>query len=150
LADRIGRLNLLWPFTLLSGLLCLFLWLLGNTLAILILFACCFGITVSNINALPASVIGQITPDGSLGARVGAFYSVIAVASLVGTPIGGALIVDKEKKEGYQWLILFSVSIVPIFLDIELNDKQGTSLIIGSLFMLGSRLLHDRNLTKRW
>jgi MCP family monocarboxylic acid transporter-like MFS transporter 10 len=70
---------------------------------------------VSNINALPASVIGQITPDGSLGARVGAFYSVIAVASLVGTPIGGALIVDKEKKEGYQWLILFSVSIVPIF-----------------------------------
>jgi hypothetical protein len=55
-------------------------------------------------------VIGQITPDGSLGARVGAFYSVIAVASLVGTPIGGALIVDKEKKEGYQWLILFSVS----------------------------------------
>jgi MCP family monocarboxylic acid transporter-like MFS transporter 10 len=68
--------------------------------------------TMSNINALPASVIGQITPDGSLGARVGAFYSVIAIASLVGTPIGGALIVDREKKEGYQWLILFSVSIV--------------------------------------
>jgi MCP family monocarboxylic acid transporter-like MFS transporter 10 len=112
LADRIGRLNLLWPLTLLSGLLCLFLWLLGNSLAILVLFACCFGMTMSNINALPASVIGQITPDGSLGARVGAFYSVIAIASLVGTPIGGALIVDREKKEGYQWLILFSVSIV--------------------------------------
>lgn len=110
LADRIGRLNLLWPLALLSGFLVLFLWLLSNTLAVLILFACCYGFTVSNINALPASVVGQITPDGSLGARVGAFYSVIAVASLVGTPIGGALIVDKTTKNGYQWLIIFSVS----------------------------------------
>jgi MCP family monocarboxylic acid transporter-like MFS transporter 10 len=123
LADRAGRLNLLWPVTLVSGLLCLFLWLLGNTLAVLVLFVCCFGITVSNINALPASVVGQITPDGSLGARVGAFYSVIAVASLVGTPIGGALIVDKYEKEGYRWLILFSVSgLDPVTLGRETNS----------------------------
>jgi MFS family permease len=104
-------LNLLWPTTLLSGLFCLFLWLLSNCLAVLVLFACLYGFTVSSINALPASVIGQITPDGSLGARIGAFYSVVAVASLVGTPIGGALIVNKDDKDGYQWLIVFSVSV---------------------------------------
>jgi hypothetical protein len=34
--------------------------------------------------------------------------------------------------------------------DIGLTNKQGMSLIIGSLFMLGSRLLHDNNLAKRW
>jgi hypothetical protein len=45
---------------------------------------------------------------------------------------------------------LFCQYSTDFFLDIELNDKQGTSLIIGSLFMLGSRLLHDRNLAKRW
>jgi MFS family permease len=86
LADRVGRLNMLWPMGLLGGFLCLFLWLLSDT-------------------------IGQITPDGSLGARIGAFYSVIAVASLVGTPIGGALIQDKNTKDGYRWLIVFSVSV---------------------------------------
>ncbi|KAF2818719.1 MFS general substrate transporter [Ophiobolus disseminans] len=134
LADRIGRLNLLWPTALLSGFLCLFLWLLSETLAVLILFVCLYGITISNINALPASVIGQITPDESLGARIGAFYSLIAIASLVGTPIGGALIVDKDRKAGYRWLIVFS----------------GVSLIVGSLFMLASRLLHDKDLRKRW
>ncbi|KAF2034332.1 MFS general substrate transporter [Setomelanomma holmii] len=134
LADHVGRLNLLWPTTIISGLLCLLLWLLSSSLAVLILFACLYGMTISNINALPASVVGQITPDGSLGARIGAFYSVIAIASLVGTPIGGALIVDKESKDGYRWLILFS----------------GVSLIVGSIFMLGSRLLHDRDLRRRW
>jgi hypothetical protein len=47
-----------------------------------------------------------------LGARIGAFYSVIAVASLVGTPIGGALITDHETKDGYRGLILFSVKLL--------------------------------------
>jgi MCP family monocarboxylic acid transporter-like MFS transporter 10 len=110
LADRVGRLNFLWPMGLLGGFLCLFLWLLGDTIAILVVFVGMYGFAASNINALPASAVGQITPDGSLGARIGAFYSVIAVASLVGTPIGGALITDKNTKDGYRWLIVFSVS----------------------------------------
>jgi MCP family monocarboxylic acid transporter-like MFS transporter 10 len=109
MADRVGRLNLLWPATLLSGCLCLFMWLLSNSLPVLILFACLYGLTISNISALPASVIGQMTPDGNLGARIGAFYSLIAIASLIGTPIGGALITRKDEKDGYRWLIMFSV-----------------------------------------
>jgi MCP family monocarboxylic acid transporter-like MFS transporter 10 len=96
---------------LLGGFLCLFLWLLSDTIGGVVLFVCVYGFAASNINALPASAIGQITPDGSLGARIGAFYSVIAVASLVGTPIGGALIQDKHTKDGYRWLIVFSVSV---------------------------------------
>jgi MFS family permease len=111
LADRVGRLNMLWPMGLLGGFLCLFLWLLSDTIGGVVLFVCVYGFAASNINALPASAIGQITPDGSLGARIGAFYSVIAVASLVGTPIGGALIQDKNTKDGYRWLIVFSVSV---------------------------------------
>jgi MCP family monocarboxylic acid transporter-like MFS transporter 10 len=95
---------------LLAGFLCLFLWLLSDNIGGLVLFVCVYGFAASNINALPASAIGQITPNGNLGARIGAFYSVIAVASLVGTPIGGALIQDKNTKDGYRWLIVFSVS----------------------------------------
>lgn len=110
LGDRFGRLNLLWPATLVSGCLCLFLWLLSHSLATLILFVCVYGFSVSSVTALPPSVIGQITPDDKLGARIGAFYSIIAVSSLVGTPIGGALITDDKSREGHRWTILFSVN----------------------------------------
>jgi MCP family monocarboxylic acid transporter-like MFS transporter 10 len=95
---------------LLSGLLCLVLWLLSNSLAVLVLFACLYGFSTASVTSLPAAVVGQITSGGCLGARIGAFYSVIAVASLVGTPIGGALITNADQKEGYRFLILFSVS----------------------------------------
>lgn len=108
--DRIGRLNLLWPITLVSGCLCIFLWLLGNSMATLIFFVCVYGFLTSNVTALPPSIIGHITPNEKLGARIGAFYSVIAIASLVGTPIGGALITNHDTRDGYRWLIAFSVS----------------------------------------
>jgi MFS family permease len=137
--------------SLLGGFLCLFVWLLSDTIGGLVLFVSIYGFAASNINALPASAIGQITPDGSLGARIGAFYSVIAVASLVGTPIGGALIQDKDTKDGYRWLIVFSVSHKAYGRLLWMADQfQGVSLTLGSLFMLASRLLHDRDLGKRW
>ena len=104
-----GRLNLLWLVTLFSGSLCLFLWLLSNDLATLILFACAYGFSASSVTALPTSIIGEITPGDRLGARTGAFYSVITIASLIGTPIGGTLITDEHIREGYRWLIVFSV-----------------------------------------
>ncbi|CAN9319547.1 unnamed protein product [Alternaria alternata] len=109
LGDHIGRLNLLWPITFVSGCLCLFLWLLSTSMATLIFFVCVYGFCTSSVTALPPSVIGQITSDDKLGARIGAFYSVIAIASLIGTPIGGSLITDDKAKDGYQWLISFSV-----------------------------------------
>lgn len=46
-----------------------------------------------------------------IGARIGAFYSVVSVATLVGTPIGGVLLGSNPKsKEQYHGLIAFSVS----------------------------------------
>ena len=110
LGDRIGRLNLLWPMVMFTGCICIFIWLLINKLAAIVLFACLYGFGTGNFTALLPSVVGQITPDENLGARVGAFYSIVAVASLVGTPIGSALITDDKTMDGYRWLIIFSVS----------------------------------------
>ncbi|KAF3045693.1 hypothetical protein E8E12_011267 [Didymella heteroderae] len=134
LGDQIGRLNLLWPVVMFTGCICIFVWLLINSLAVTVLFTCLYGFGTGTFTALLPSVVGQITPDENLGARVGAFYSVVAVASLVGTPIGSALITEDTSRQGYWWLIIFS----------------GTAIIIGSLFMLGSRFLHDRSLYKKW
>lgn len=94
-----------------TGCMCIFVWLLVNSLAVTVLFACIYGFGTGNLTALLPSVVGQITPDESLGARVGAFYSVVAIASLVGTPIGSALITNEDSREGYWWLIVFSVSL---------------------------------------
>ncbi|KAL6703697.1 hypothetical protein ACN47E_009391 [Coniothyrium glycines] len=134
LGDRVGRLNLLWPMALVSAFLCIFLWLPSQSLAVLALFAALYGFTTSSVTALPPAVIGQITSDDRLGARMGAFYSVVAIASLVGSPIGGALITDNEGKGGYAGLIGFS----------------GVALLVGSMFMLSSRLLHDRDMRTKW
>lgn len=32
----------------------------------------------------------------------------------------------------------------------KIDMRQGVSLIVGSLFMLASRLVHDKGLRKRW
>lgn len=110
LGDRMGRLNLLWPMVMFTGCICILVWLLIDSLAVTVLFACLYGFGTGNFTALLPSVVAQITPDENLGARVGAFYSVVAIASLVGTPIGSALIENDETKQGYWWLIVFSVS----------------------------------------
>lgn len=112
MGDRMGRLNLLWPVVTFMGCICIFIWLLINSLAMTVLFVCLYGFGTGVITALLPSVVGQITPDECLGARVGAFYSIVAIASLVGTPIGSALITDDDTREGYWWLIIFSVRIL--------------------------------------
>ena len=109
--DILGRLNLLWPMVLITGCLCVFVWLFNTSLAMLILFACLFGFSTGKFAALIPSAIGQVTPDEKLGARMGAFYSVVAIASLVGTPISSALITDNNQRDGYSRLICFAVSI---------------------------------------
>lgn len=128
----------------------MFVWLLIDSLAVTVLFACLYGFGTGNFTALLPSVVGQITPDENLGARVGAFYSIVAIASLVGTPIGSALIENDETRQGYWWLIVFSVSTCEQDIGTHADKHKGTAITIGSLFMLGSRLLHDKSLRKKW
>ncbi|KAF2656732.1 MFS general substrate transporter [Lophiostoma macrostomum CBS 122681] len=136
LGDIIGPLNLLCPTGFLVGLLSLILWLPYTTLTPLILFACLFGFFSGMFIALNSPVIARISPKEKLGARIGAFFSVIAIASLVGTPIGGALLPkgDDLAREAYRGVILYS----------------GGTILFGALVLFGSRILHDRNLRARW
>ncbi|KAF2476628.1 MFS general substrate transporter [Lindgomyces ingoldianus] len=116
LGDTIGRLNLLYPIIILSGLLSLFMWLLAASLPAIIAFSCIHGYCTGHFVALLPAVVGQISPDEKLGARMGAFYSLVAIASLVGTPVGGALIKGKSR-EGYQNIIFYTVNglvLIPI------------------------------------
>ena len=120
--DMIGRLNVLWPTTMTLGILCLSIWLIEPSLPILIVFGCLYGFSWGQFLALLPSAIGQICPEEKLGARMGAFYSVVSIAGLLGTPIGGAL---REKKtvHGYRRLIIYSVW-YPFHYDIYVNKLR--------------------------
>lgn len=74
--------------------------------------------------ALIPPVVSQISPDEKLGARIGAFYSMIAISSLIGTPLGGALIKGKTR-EGYQNVIIYAVSTNWRLLQVYADDSLG-------------------------
>lgn len=96
--------------TFLSGFFCLSVWLLSSSLPVLELFASLFGFTSGAVLSLLPSVISQIVPDDKVGARIGAFYSVISIATLTGAPIGTTIIgEDPTTREDYRGLIAFSV-----------------------------------------
>ena len=110
LGDRIGRLNVMVPMTFLSGMLCLSLWLLAPSMSILALFAMLYGFTSGAVVSLLPTSVSQIVPKNKIGARTGAFYSVISIAILTGAPLG-AIIIGKapEGRDDYRGLIAFSV-----------------------------------------
>lgn len=90
--------------------MCLSVWMFSHTVLILALFASLFGFTSGAVISLLPSAASQIVPEHKVGARVGAFYGLISIATLAGAPIGIAIIgKDPMTKEDYRGLIAFSV-----------------------------------------
>jgi MCP family monocarboxylic acid transporter-like MFS transporter 10 len=97
--------------TFLSGFLCLSVWLPASSLPVLALFASLFGFTSGAVISLLPSTVSQIVPDHKVGARIGAFYSLVSIATLTGAPIGTTIIrKDPTTSEDYRGVIAFSVS----------------------------------------
>ncbi|EIM91720.1 MFS general substrate transporter [Stereum hirsutum FP-91666 SS1] len=109
LADIYGRMNVLVPTTLISGILCLALWLPSNGTVPVIIFACVYGLFSGAFISVCPATVGQISPTSKLGARIGTFFGVVAFATLTGTPIGGAFTAGAEGVEGYRRVAIFSV-----------------------------------------
>jgi MFS family permease len=98
--------------TILSGIQCLAMWLVTSNTGVLIAFVSLYGFCSGVFISVLPVIVAQISPKHKLGGRIGAFYSVIAIAQLVGSPIAGALI-KKEKgtegSSGYTYLVVFAV-----------------------------------------
>ncbi|KAH7050049.1 major facilitator superfamily domain-containing protein [Macrophomina phaseolina] len=109
LADRTGRLNLLYPMTIVSGVFCLAMWLPSQNVATVIAFVCMYGFSSGIFISVTPAVVAQISPDEKIGARIGAFFTLAAIATLIGTPVAGSLI-HEDSQDGYTNLILFAVS----------------------------------------
>jgi MFS family permease len=109
-ADKIGRLNLLYPMTCLSGIFCLTMWLPATNVATVISFVCLYGFSSGVFISVTPAVVAQLSPDDKIGARIGAFFTLAAIATLIGTPIAGTII-DEGAHDPYKNLILFAVRI---------------------------------------
>ncbi|OMP85184.1 putative transporter MCH4 [Diplodia seriata] len=112
-ADRTGRLNFLWPMTVLSGVLSLSLWLLEQNIGMIMAFALLYGFTSGVFISVTPAAVAQIVPDDKIGARVGAFFTLTAFATLMGSPIAGTLI-DESSPDGYRNIILFTVGLLSL------------------------------------
>lgn len=134
-ADKTGRLNLLCPMTLLSGVFCLAIWLpdRSGSIGTVLTFVCLYGVTSGVFISVTPPAVAQISPDDKVGARIGAFFIPTAVATLLGSPIAGML-VDESSQDGYTNMILFA----------------GITLIAGGCLMCVGRILCDRDLKKKW
>ncbi|EJD00088.1 MFS general substrate transporter [Fomitiporia mediterranea MF3/22] len=132
-ADRYGRLNILCPATLISGILCLALWLPSRGAVSFIIFACLYGFFSGIFISVSSAAVGQISPVDKLGARIGTFFLPTAVATLVGTPIGGAFVKTGSKEE-YHHVAIFA----------------GSMIVVGSILLYISRLLCSKDIRAKW
>ncbi|RPD53739.1 monocarboxylate permease [Lentinus tigrinus ALCF2SS1-7] len=106
-ADRYGTLTVFVPVAAVCSVLLLGLWLPSRNSASIIAFAALYGLFSGGFSSLLPTYIASISPRESLGARIGSVYMVVAVATLVGTPTGGALLKDVDQKH-FNALIIFA------------------------------------------
>ncbi|EMC93054.1 hypothetical protein BAUCODRAFT_272483 [Baudoinia panamericana UAMH 10762] len=92
MADFVGPLNLIVPFTIIAGILCLALTgahSVASVIVILVIFGFCSGTLVS----LPPTIIVQLTANRAvIGTRIGMCFAIVSVGLLIGTPVSGAIL----------------------------------------------------------
>ncbi|KAH7927642.1 MFS general substrate transporter [Leucogyrophana mollusca] len=130
LSDVIGRFNLLTPTAFLSGLSCLVFWMFSESLATVMSFAAVYGFLSGAFISVITPCVAQISDIREIGTRIGILYTLISLPSLFGGPIAGAMLQDNHSYTGMIAL-------------------AGTSIIVGSLFILGSKLTVDKRIFAR-
>ncbi|KAI8990711.1 monocarboxylate permease [Trametes punicea] len=106
IADKVGPLNVFVPAATICSVLILALWLPSRNTGAIIAFSALYGLFSGAFVSLLPTYIATITPREIYGARLGSVYMVIAVATLVGTPTGGALLKEIDE-EHFKHLIIF-------------------------------------------
>ncbi|KAL2352108.1 major facilitator superfamily domain-containing protein [Cryomyces antarcticus] len=140
ISDRcIGPLNTLIPACLLSSMF-IWMWVGTTTHSALLVVACFYGFACAGIQVLYASTVHSFCLGAKnqerRGVRAGMVFSVVGVACLTGTPIGGALIkyrMDRGLANPYLGAQCFA----------------GVSLLMGGLLLLASRVVKEGWAAKR-
>ncbi|KAI0768225.1 major facilitator superfamily domain-containing protein [Trametes elegans] len=106
LADKTGPLNVMVPAAAISAILVLGLWLPSKSAGAIIAFAALYGLVAGSFVSLLPTYIATISPREVYGARLGSVYIFVGIATLVGTPTGGALLKVHDEQH-FRDLIIF-------------------------------------------
>lgn len=106
-ADKIGPFNSNMLMILLSAISCLAVWLpAGGSTAGLVVFAVVFGFASGSSIGLIPVCIGRLCRTQEYGRYYATCYTIVAVACLVGVPIGGNIM--KSNNGDYWGVIVFT------------------------------------------
>ncbi|KAK2781252.1 hypothetical protein FQN53_000658 [Emmonsiellopsis sp. PD_33] len=122
IADFIGPLNVVIPMTLASGIFA-FAWSGVHSTAGVIVVVVLYGFAAAGFVAVAPVVFMSITPDlRDFGTRLGMSFVLCGAGSLIGTPIGGAII---DRTGGY----------------VGVSALVGVCLVLSAMIMIVARLL---------
>ncbi|KAJ4286260.1 hypothetical protein N0V90_013294 [Kalmusia sp. IMI 367209] len=135
LAHYLGSIVTWGLCALTSGILSL-CWISIDTQASFIAFSVFWGFLSAALVTLPSAAFASICPDMSrLGTRLGMSWSVSSIATLIGSPIAGALLKTKSNGE-------------TDFLGVQL--WSGICLLVGSACLFVLWLVTKKTLNKGW
>ncbi|RMZ85800.1 hypothetical protein DV737_g383, partial [Chaetothyriales sp. CBS 132003] len=105
-ADKVGRFTTFLFVCATATILIWAIWLPGSGTGATVTFAVLFGFASGAVVALPPTLVASISDVKQIGVRTGATFSLVAIAVLVGNPIGGQIVTSEHGS--YQMLKVFS------------------------------------------
>ena len=122
-----GRFTVFLSMAALTSLIVLCLWLPSSGTAATVVFAVIFGFSSGAVASILPAIIAQISHIHQIGVRTGVLFSVVAVAVLIGSPIGGQLISNDgfRSMQGFSGAMLMAGSCVYVVLWVRLGGLKG-------------------------
>ena len=108
--DTFGRFSVFVLMAYTTSIITLALWVPGSGTGATIVFALIFGFTSGCMVSLPPSLVAQLSDIKQIGVRTGMMFFVVSIAVLIGTPIGGQLIIHDNG--GYRSTQIFSAAVM--------------------------------------
>lgn len=105
-ADKVGRFNVITSMAILSGVLCVALWLPGHSIGANIAFAALFGISSGGLIGLGPVLVVEVSPISEVGTRMGVILAIASVGVLTAPPIGTYIAASSDG--GYTYTALFA------------------------------------------
>ena len=132
-ADKVGRYNTQIVMCTFSFIVNLAIWLPTRGNAPIIVFAVLYGFASGTFVSLAPAVIGQITTDMTqIGTRTGSMFALVSVATLIGNPVAGVLLIDDDGR--YLYLQIFT----------------GVAIIVATAFFILSKSLCPGRVFKKF
>jgi MFS family permease len=107
ISDYIGRANMTFITTFMTGVMCLALWLTVTNPAGIWAFAAMFGLFGGGYLAMVPALLGQVVGMKDLEAANGLLFFAWFFGGLLGSPICSELINDKSGHPTYSHAIIF-------------------------------------------